>query len=353
LRGHDGCVRGARFSPDGAILTSASAYGTVRLWDVSSAERDYAIRGHTSFAYSAAFLPDGERLVSAAWDGTARVWQADTGRELLKLDHGEFKIVAAVAAHPGRPLVATLARIEPGPNVKDRRAVFVWDVRDGRRLHELPLAHTNWQDCRLAFSPDGRLLAVGGAEGTVHLWETGGFTSLPPIDGSTSAARDVAFSPDGRLLAAIDYDSASVRVWDVATRTRVRELPGLPGDRGYAVAWNHDGTRLAAGGLCGNVRVWDAGTWAEVCKPLPHGCDVFGLVFDPRGRLLFCACANNLIRVWEMDTFQEVAELSGHRDYVHSLAFSPDGTRLVSASGDRTLRVWDARPSAKTTTLGR
>ncbi|QJW93650.1 WD40 repeat domain-containing protein [Frigoriglobus tundricola] len=334
LSGHTDPVIAAAFRTDGTLV-SASVDGTLRLWDVTGAESGYAIRGHTNFVYNVAFFPDGERVASAAWDGTARVWNATTGRELHKLDHAGDQYVSAVAVHPGGQMVATLSRHEDAA----QNSVRLWDVGAERVLHTWKLP-TNWQDGRLAFAPRGDLLAAGGVDGRVRLWDVGTRAEVGVLEGGSWPIRDVAFSPDGTLLAgAGDDGDGSVRIWDVRSRKQVRVLTGHK--RGvYTVAWNRTGTMLASGSNDHTVRLWDTTTWAPF-DPLFQGTNVYGVAFTADGKLLACACADNLIRMWDAQTRRELAKLSGHSDYVHHLAFSPDGTRMVSASGDRTLRVWD------------
>jgi WD40 repeat protein len=78
LRGHEGFVNSAAFSPDGPHIVTVSADKTVRLWDGETGKEITVLRGHESDVYSAAFSPDGTRIVTASWDKTARLWDAGT-----------------------------------------------------------------------------------------------------------------------------------------------------------------------------------------------------------------------------------------------------------------------------------
>ena len=330
LNGHTGEVSRVAFSADGRKIISNALDGTARIWDAELMEYNGVLRGHTAFVYNVAIHPDGERAASSGWDGTVRLWNMTTGRQLLTLDHGEKKIVGSVAFHPNGQLLAS----------RDREAVHLWDLATGREIHRFNVPSDWWRDTRLAFSPDGGLLAAGCANREIRLWDVNRQTEIGVLRGHIDQIRDVTFSPDGRWLASAgDRDDRTVRIWDVERLTEVRKLVGHS-DGVYAVAFNPSGTLLASGAVDGDIRLWDTTTW-EAVADLKLGSNVYGVAFTPDGTRVVGACADNVIRFWDTAMHQEVAELRGHDAYVHSIAFSPDGTRLASASGDLTVRIWD------------
>src|SRR5262249_10513248 len=150
--------------------------------------------------------PDGARVASAGWDGTVRVWDATTGRQQALLDHGDHKIVTAVAVHPDGRYLAS----------RSRGAVFLWDLATGKAVHRWDTPTGSWRDTRLAFSPDGRLLASGAPGGVALLWDVATRAEVARLQGHRGDVRDVAFSPDGRWLAsAAEGEERVVRIWDV------------------------------------------------------------------------------------------------------------------------------------------
>ena len=101
LRGHEGTVTSAVFSPDGARILTASDDNTARLWDAPSGQELRVLRGHEDTVNSAVFSPDGARILTASDDNTARLWDAPSGQELRILRGHEKRVTSAVFSPDG------------------------------------------------------------------------------------------------------------------------------------------------------------------------------------------------------------------------------------------------------------
>ncbi len=166
LAQHRGRVRSIAFRKDGSALATGCDDRYVRLWDFAADRLVAELAGHADRVYAVVYGPGDAWLASASWDGQAIIWQDGSAVHRLRGHSGRLW---AAAAHPTRPLLATGG---------DDRTVRLWNPRTGAEAGRLT-GHTG-RILALAFSPDGSLLASGGADGTVRLWAV-------PADGTPSA----------------------------------------------------------------------------------------------------------------------------------------------------------------------
>jgi WD40 repeat protein/serine/threonine protein kinase len=353
FRGHTAVVESVQFSPDGQRLVSCSpARAEVRVWDLTR-HPEYATLASTGTdVESVAFQDDGQYLVSVTRAGKLQVWDAASG--MLSAEHElaistEFVEPAGVlsAFAPGGRRLAARCR-------EDGSLVRIWDTSDGKPLVACP-GHTLPVYC-LRFSADGRRLAtcacdrkpVGGSH-EIKVWDAADGALLASHSGQ-GRVFTLAFSPDGRWLA-IGGDNG-VTVFDGSAE---RVIVHLPARSGYATAlsFSPDGRRLAsAEGDESQVFLWDCDDWNASESPRPlHRLTAPGLIcdlaFSPDGKRL-AGGSRDAIKMWDTQTGVEVLTLRGasqrYRDppFNARVVFHPDGTRLVGTNWNETISLWDA-----------
>jgi WD40 repeat protein len=207
-----GIVRALAMTPDGKLLASAGDDPTIQLWDPATGKPGHKLQAHTDWVLALSFSPDGKQLASGGHDGTVRLWDPASGKKLL-----EF---------PSRP--AAPANTPPGP------------------------ANTVMA---LAFSPDGKLLALGGSDMQIHLVNTADGKIVRSLPGHTSSVTALAFHASGTVLASASKDG-TVRLWNPANGQALKTLEGHTAWV-QGVVFLAQGTRLASVGADRTVRLWE------------------------------------------------------------------------------------------------
>jgi WD40 repeat protein len=223
LRGEVWC---AVFSPDGKTLATGQVEqgAALRLWDWRSGKELQRRSEPDGVPRCIAFAPDGKTLVED-YLGNILLRVTATGKIRRQLHGTHCDWVNAVGFLPDGTLVSA-----GGGNGVTDRAVRLWDVLAKKRLHEFArvdrCGHTS-----LAVSPDGRLIA-GSFDRTIQVWETCTRQRVAEFSGHRGHVSALAFHPDGRTLASGGADGA-ILFWDLTGRRRAGRLvvgPKPPGE---------------------------------------------------------------------------------------------------------------------------
>ncbi len=259
--------------------------------------------------------------------------------ESLKLPHPD--IVIRVAWSPDGRLLASGSL---------NGSVKVWDTRTGAEKFSLH-AHPKFIGS-LAFSPDGRSLATGGEDDKVKLWDISRHDE--PIDqfttgSGTTTLQALEHSPDGRYLAAADRDH-KVHLWEVASRSIIR----LPDDllMNGGLAFTPDGRRLITVNTEGRVKVWEAATRQLIAS---FRADIRAVgdraAFSRNRRFLALGCEDGMVKVIRTEPLEEFRTLEAHVGEVTGVAFGAGDERLASAGDDLTVKIWDLRTGQQALSL--
>ncbi|HEU5100461.1 MAG TPA: hypothetical protein VFU22_15640 [Roseiflexaceae bacterium] len=342
LEGHRDWIRSVLFSPDGKTLATGSFDGSVRLWDVSTGELLRVFNGHGGFISSVAFAPDGKSLASSSSDGTVRLWDTATGQQRssfqyesqINLASGERVWVTGLAFSPdGKILAAGQAN----------GTVAILDAATGAQQRSLT-GHTDIVVSRaVQFSPDGRTLATGSFDGTIRLWDPISGTQKAELNGHGLRVLSMSFSPDGTKLASTSDEGGQMLVWDVEQAGVTNSLhvgQGLI----TSIMFSHDGTVLGTVGYNGTARLQ--------------------LLSEERSRTLLGAAAANkslaflsegrVVSITDQSTLAVIGPnepqakaLEGLDGQPLNLVTSADGQLIVAGSSTGAIGLWDANGAAK------
>lgn len=361
LQAHTGGIWTIAFGSDGTTLASASWDGTAKLWSVDPATRAVhelrpALSGNGGGVPALALSPDGTTIVTGGQDSIVRMWTlpsgtvpvSDASLTLPSIDSDGSRVVTA-----GYDAQVRLWRVSAGGAMDRVGSIELPRPLGGGNVAEL--------------SPDGKVLATTQTSGGhVQLWDVADparpVPMGPPIVTATRFTWEMAFSPDGRTLA-IGDDDFSVALWDVQDpRNPVRVGERLTGPQNLvrSATFGPDGDVLVAAGADGDIYAWDVSSPAHPA-PLPiraggHDGGVNALSFGPDGDTLVTASDDHTLVLWDRDDdggfTPRPVPLRGHTGTVYSVAFSGDGTHVVSGSDDGSVRLWNIDGAGESEEVG-
>lgn len=335
------------FRPDSARLaTTTLADGKITIRKVGTWTETLCIQGSSSGTMSMDFDPSGARLVTASADGTIHLWNAETGQELAASTSKTHDVAAAIVSPTGRRLVTTS---------QTGHEAYLWSITDGLQ-EQHTLGHVSPVSFA-AFSPDGRLI-VSADEGYGWIWDAETGREIASLEGHTGI-ESACFNPDGtRVVTAASYRSACV--WDPMTGELLLRLHRDA--RIACVAFSPDGSIILTASQDGIVCLWNAHSGRELARFRcsrgvsaagfsPDGKHVATLardgtmrIFDASLRLQIASlgaaavtpdCRRILTlsggaRVLDVDTGRELSRLNGAFDNISDVSFSNDQQHMIA-----------------------
>ncbi|MEG4036872.1 AAA-like domain-containing protein [Microcoleus sp. S36b_A4] len=216
IKAHNGIVYGITWSPDGKILASASADGTVKLWQPDGAGtgalplRTLKLDGSTF--WSVAFSPDGKALAAVNSSGAIAIWKLDG--TLLQAIDAHQALIKKVSFSPDGKMLASASMDSTAKLWKlDISSTLI----DSSVPHSLQILRTLKGHTQalmgVSFSPDGEIVATASLDNTVKLWNKEGIL-LRTLAGHTGIVTGVSFSPDGTFLVSASHDETAI-LWNV------------------------------------------------------------------------------------------------------------------------------------------
>src|SRR5919202_1016785 len=288
---HNAPVKVVNFSPDGKIIASASATGTIQLWSRQGKllKTISDPLGHQDVVWSLEFSPNGEMFASASSDATIKLW--DASGNLLRIIQG----------HEG--------------------SIY-----------------------NISFSPDNKTIASASGDGTIRLWNTKDGTLIKTLN-NTGKTLHVEFSPDGTKLAFGGNDN-SIKLWNLENQESIilgrHPNTGKYKGRISFVKFNRPGTSLASSDYDGNIILWNTKD-NKITNKIITKDFVNSISISQNSKIIAAANADTTIKLWNLDG-TPIKTLQGHRDQVAWVSFLNDGdiktNTIASASDDKTVRLW-------------
>ncbi|KAF3074260.1 hypothetical protein CFAM422_003533 [Trichoderma lentiforme] len=347
----------ATFSLDGQMLAITRASdGPIELWNVATRLRLRKFLGDRTGGpiHGLAFSPDSKTIASGDEDATVSLWDVETGACFRKL---------ATYTHRHSPITAIAFRLDSKKLVfrswapSENTSIRVLDIATGRS-QETHMSHDNgiWA---IAFSPDGRTIAVGSEYGVIRLWDAdlgmqpwmSGDTARPKAGPTRSKIIEkMVFSPDGKILAlSTIFLSREVELWDTSKGTcqNIIDVPPWLFASKHAVSWGWDGAitfspdgGTLALGCCG-ICLWDVATAREVRHPTLSGTHCTAIAFSPNGEELASSLGGSDIQLQNLATGGTRRIFNRRAVQVDAITFFPEGETLAVVYHSGLILLWD------------
>jgi WD40 repeat protein len=309
-------VNWVAFSPDGKTLATASDDGLVKLWDCATGREQGVLREHRGPVVAVVFSPDGKTLATGGEDKVIYLWDRAT--------LGVTATLTTIRGHDRR--LDTLSFSPDGKSlVSASTQVFHWDL--ATRRGQLWLSSAAPFRC-VVYSHDGRTIAAGCEKPSMLvLWDPVAKRRQAVWQGHPHGVQTVAISPDDKLLASGGNDS-SVRLWNVASQSLRQWFP-TAGNRVWCVSFSPDGQKLASSGSNGAVGLYDLGI-APIQKPFPPlGRRALSATISADGQTLAAQRDDYSIRTWQLASGKFGPECASPKRFLASIRISADGKILM------------------------
>jgi len=301
-------VNALAFTPDNKQLV-VGGHHELTVWDAAAGKLLKRITTRAERAYGMVFLPDGKLVVAGGRPG----------------QEGDVRVYD----------LAAKGKTEDGVEVLD-------GVADPKVMVKQLLDVEDSVLC-IAASADGKVLAAGGCDRAVRVWDLSGGVAAAKLDQTVENHADwvlgVGISADGKYLVTAGRDKTA-KVWDLKAKESVVTFPEHQ-QIVYGVAVKADGSAGFSVGADKQLRTWKPGGEGKQVKNAGgHNDDVFKVVFNPKKPMLATSSADKTVRLWDSETLAAGKTLAGLTDFVYAVAFSADGELVAGGSYDGSVVVW-------------
>jgi WD40 repeat protein len=313
-------IEDVAFSPNGKLLGFASRDGSLCLCSLETGQTVHRMGEKGRGVTKVAFAPDGKTLACGDWAGEVKQWDVQKGIELRR-DSGHRHAISSLAYTPDGKILLSGA---------DHSVLRLCDPTTNREMavfEQIP--RVGW---RGGFSPNGKSLAIWGADQTIHLWDLSLNQPISMGSGHFGDVLDIAIAPDNKTIASASQDG--IRIWNASTGEELKWLRSSDEDRAVFTSFSPDGEKLVSGCSEGMIRIWNVVSGKEIYSIRTRDLILYGVAFSPDGNNIISAGPSGL-EVWDTPTGQSLRRIGDHDKVREGRSRVPQGCQLlVSPTGD-------------------
>ncbi|EAR83186.3 WD domain, G-beta repeat protein (macronuclear) [Tetrahymena thermophila SB210] len=328
--GHVQSINSVTFSADSKYLATGSWDKTFKIWNVQNGFQFInTIQGHTHWIYSVAFSTDSKYLATGSIDKTCKIWNVENGFQLTNtLEVGVINLQSSVAFSANGKYLATGS---------ENFTCKIWNAENGFQL----INKIEKEAEVAAFSVDGKYFINNMCD----VWNVeNGFQLIKNIEGHPGQINSVAFSADGKYLAVGTYDY-TCQIWNVENGFK----PINTLETGYvrainSIAFSPNGKYLATAAYDNPFQIWNVENGFQLINKIevPPRHIIVSIAFSADSKYLATGSHDKTCKIWSVENgFQLINTIEGHTKLITSIAFSADGKYLATGSHDNTCKIWD------------
>ena len=291
-----------------------------------------------------AFSPDGKTLAVGGYQEVL-LWDLANAKLAKRIGVGQIgDFVRCVAFRNNGQWLAVAEGTPYGPG-----AVKLFDVNSGQPA--LDFQEPKDAVFAVAFSPDGKLVAGGGADSVARVWNVDEKKVVAELKGHTDWVLATSFSADGKFIVTSSADRTA-QVWEVGTWKMVAKLDQMEPVNGAVFGPNAELVALAVAGPTDRMIRLRRRDNRDLARAMDMGVPgPLGVLWAPAGNRMYVPLTDKTVRVYDPNSGGHVATLTGHTDWVYGVAISPDGAKLATASADGTVKLWHTGENRLVATL--
>jgi WD40 repeat protein len=299
----------AIFSPGNRYVATDAPDKSVTIWDLSSRQQVHKLLGTGTPVASLTFARDEKSFASTFHPGTFTVWDLKSGKQKFE-GHSQIEKPGVAFSSDGKRLAVGM----------QENVVQILDAETGRSLQSLTFPRGPLG--LVFFSPDDSRLFTTTDDGHLYSWNLRDERLLGFTDSHTNEVMSFSFSPDGKTLATGSVDR-TLKIWDITTGKQTRTILGH-GAWITSLHWSAEGRYLLSGDSDGLINVWDMEAKELPLWPDRKPISIWATAFTPEEELIAIGTtADKMLKLWNLSTRQIVADL-GPAEAISSAAFSRD-----------------------------
>jgi serine/threonine protein kinase len=300
---------------------------------VSNWQEDHLFVWHNKPINAIDISANGRYLISGDDGGTVAVWNLTMPQQPIATYCNNTPIYTVAIS----PNLSQIASGDKNRRVQLRRIESVHN--SCQELHadpsNLDSHHGFVQTVR--FSPDGQILASGGADHRIRLWNTNTSKIITTFSDHQQPVLAMQFMPNGKILVSAGVDR-TIRFWDVEHKQLLKTITAHE-QQINALAISQDGQLIVSGSSDRTVQVRQLGTKTQYTLT-GHQDSVLTVAISPDGKTIASGATDGMVYLWDTDTMQLMNSFQAHGQAVKSIVFQINGQFMITASLDRAIKIW-------------